>query len=1502
MSSIDKRIVQMQFDNQGFEKGVHTTMKSLENLNESLKMKNATNGLTGVQSGMNKLASIGMGALTHGVDTVSMKFNAMGIVATTALMNITNSAINTGKKIANALTIEPITTGFSEYETKMNAIQTILTNTASKGTTLDDVTAALNELNEYADKTIYNFAEMTKNIGTFTAAGVGLEDSVLAIKGISNLGAGSGSTPTQVATGMYQLSQALAAGKVSLQDWNSVVSAGMGGELFKNELISMAKSMGIYVNESKPFRETLQDGWLTSEVLLKTLQKFADDDSLTKAATEVKTFTGLIDTMKESVQSGWAVSWEHIIGNKEQATELFTSLSDGFTSLIQPSTDARNAMLEYWNAHGGRTAVINGLTNVLKYLGTGLKAIKSAWEEAFPSMTGEKLTVLSAKFEQFTKKLTMNYKTYSNIKKIFKGLFDGAILAKDGIVAVIQGLAPLGSNLASIISKIISSVATFGDKISELREKASEIGIFNLISSQLGKATSSISEFIFKIGDAISSLASKMFDIDLSGFIGGIGSVFSKLGNAIMPFFKQLSTTMGDLNLNSFFGLFIDLTKAQTFLSLAQSIKEMLSNKGSDNKGGFLESLKGLIESYAGIGESISDLLGGVKNALEDFQTGINIQSILKVSIAIGILAGSLLVMSSIDSDNLIKGLTGLGVLISEMCLAFAVLSKMSTDTKVMQIGTTLVTFALSILIIASALKTLSEIPTEKMTTGLIGLSLMLLLVGGAANKMIVASQYMKKPATGILVFSAALLVMTKAVKELSEIDSSKIITGLIGLGVLLAELSLFLKVTKFDSLGMKTSLGILVFAAALNVLANTVNSLGNMSPEAVILGLSAMAIMLSEIALFAQIIKTEHIIKIGIGLTVISGAVNLLTKALNSLGTMTWSEIARGLTALAGGLLGICVMSDLLSESKLISLGIGIGVISTSLLLLSAALQSMGGMSWTEIGKGLLALGVSLGILAISLESMKDTVTGAAALLVAAAALAVLTPQLLMLSQMDLVGMLIALAAMAGAFTIIGVAATVLAPVVPALLSFAGAIALIGLGAAACGAGLLLIGTGILMVGTAVAGSGMLILEFIKELVLLIPLIGTKLAEGFVNFGVTLASNAPIIVEALKTLLMVMLETIRTVIPELFIVATEIVIAFADAVKVAVPYLVEAGLQLVLGVLQGIADNIQQIVEAGADVIINFCNGLANKLPDVIQAAFDLAITFIEGLATAIDENHEKLNSAIEHLIIAMVTAFKDFITNRFPEFKAKAKELWDKFIEGCKEKIEDAKKAAKEILNNVKEAAMEKIDGLKEVGKNLIKGFIEGIKSMATGVIDSVTGVVQGAIDWAESLLGINSPSKVFKEIGQYVGEGFVIGIDSYSDKVGESAGELAESVIRNVKDPLSNISKLLNDDIDVNPTIRPVMDLSNIENGTRLLNDMLGNQQVRLNASSVRLAGTVGKIQNGTDNKDIIDALKDLKDGLSNNGPSYTINGITYDDGSNVVNAVETLVRAARIERRI
>ena len=223
---VDERVVEMRFDNRQFESNVHTSMSTLEKLKRSLNLTGASKGLENVNAAAKRVDMNGLGS---GVDTVTAKFSALQVMGITALANITNSAVNAGKRIVSALTIDPIKSGFQEYETQINAVKTILANTQKEGATIRDVNAALDELNLYADKTIYNFTEMTRNIGTFTAAGVDLKTSVSAIQGIANLAAVSGSTSQQASTAMYQLSQALATGTVKLMDWNSVVNAGLPG-------------------------------------------------------------------------------------------------------------------------------------------------------------------------------------------------------------------------------------------------------------------------------------------------------------------------------------------------------------------------------------------------------------------------------------------------------------------------------------------------------------------------------------------------------------------------------------------------------------------------------------------------------------------------------------------------------------------------------------------------------------------------------------------------------------------------------------------------------------------------------------------------------------------------------------------------------------------------------------------------------------------------------------------------------------------------------------------------------------------------------------------------------------------------------------------------------------------------------------------------------------------------------------------------------------------------
>ena len=421
---VDERVVEMRFDNAQFEKNVQTSMSTLDKLKAKLNFNGVSKGLEDVGNATKKLEFSGVAS---GIEAVQAKLSAMEVIGVTALANITNSVVNAGKRIASAITIDPVRDGFNEYETQMNAVPTILANTQKEGTNVKQVNAALDQLNTYADKTIYNFTEMTRNIGTFTAAGVKLNASVSAIQGIANLAAVSGSTSQQASTAMYQLSQALASGTVKLMDWNSVVNAGMGGQVFQDALIRTSEKLGTgakaYIDAAGSFRESLSKGWLTTDVLTETLdmfstaadteeeyaaaiQKFVNEGyseeqavdmanmakTAGEAATKVKTFTQLINTLKEALGSGWTTTWRLIIGDFEEAKELWTKVSDVLSKLINNASEARNKLVEgvmsfnpftnmlnkLENSDIGKTVKqINNLTNSLEYY---QKAVTDVWK------------------------------------------------------------------------------------------------------------------------------------------------------------------------------------------------------------------------------------------------------------------------------------------------------------------------------------------------------------------------------------------------------------------------------------------------------------------------------------------------------------------------------------------------------------------------------------------------------------------------------------------------------------------------------------------------------------------------------------------------------------------------------------------------------------------------------------------------------------------------------------------------------------------------------------------------------------------------------------------------------------------------------------------------------------------------------------------------------------------------------------------------------------------
>ena len=1616
MSSIDKRIVEMQFNNQGFEKGVNSTLSSLKKLQEGLKLKGASKGVDEISGGMNKLSSVGFGAINNGLSSITSQFSALGVMGITALANITNSAVNMGKNLVKSLTIEPITTGFSEYETKMGSIQTILTNTAHQGTTLKDVTKTLDELNTYADKTIYNFAEMTRNIGTFTAAGVDLDTSTAAIKGIANLAAASGSTSQQASTAMYQLSQALAAGKVGLQDWNSVVNAGMGGKLFQDALLRTSEQLGTggeaMVKKFGSFRESLTKGeWLTTEVLTETLKQLSGAyteadlvaqgysksqakqivqlaENASAAATEVKTVTQLVDTMKESVQSGWATSWEHIIGDKDQATKTLTAVSQAFENLIQPSTEARNAMLKFWNENGGRDAIIKGLTNVFGSLGKGLGAIGKAFREVFPAMTGKRLVEISKGFKNLTEKFKMSDKTAAKIKSTFKGLFSILKLGADAVKGLFKGLSPMVDMLAGVGRGFVTVTGFIGDFVSRVAGAVSSTNIFTKIGEGISTAFGSVGKVLSSISDSFGNFMSGLSFDGFGSAFESIGKGLSVLGTGVKGLLDGIGSAIGTID----FGVIMKGINALLGVGILKGVKNLV--------GSFTDVVESfnIFEKIGEIGDNVSEILDTVRGSLAAYQNSLNASTLLKIAAAVGILAASLLLLASIKPENMESGLVGLTVIFTELVAAMAVLLKLSGGAKlkgIISLSTAMIAMSTAILILSGALKNLSGLDWKQLGVGLTGLAGMLTMIVATMKLLNKKDKILIKTSVSLVIFAAAIRSLSKAVEAIGKINPEVLMQGLIGVGVILSELVAFMKLSDVNKMGMKNAAGLLILAGAVNALAIAVGAFGKMDPNAMVQGLVGVAAVLTELGVFMKLTGNANgMLKTSAAMVVMGAAMNILAGAIRSIATVPWEDLAKSLLAMGSSLMMFGMAASMIKGGKLMIVAAGVATMSAALLVLSAALKSLGNQSWESVAISLVSLAGALVILGVAMKAMSGCLLGAAAIAAVSLALALLVPQLIALGSLSLAQVGTSLLALAGAFAVVGVAAALLTPVIPAILGLAAAMGVLGLACVAIGAGLLAFGTGLSLVAASGGAAIAILVNGIKQLVELLPQLGTNLGLMIVNLVQAFSQNLPTIVTAIGTLITGMLQAFTTAIPQIVQAGTTLIVELGNAILQALPRLLEIGIKIVLTIMEGIATNATKLVSTGIDIIVNFINGISANIGKVVDAGINLVLSLINGIADGINKYSGKLADAMVKLVKALISAGVKAIGAGLGAFKDAAAKLMDSgFIQGIKSKVSSVVTAAKNVITSAKNAfqsgvgaiktvatnimngftsaiqgaigkitsvARSIINGLKSafssgisavrsIGSNIINGFVSaiqsgisragaaarsivsgirnglssgigamrsigssmisgligGISSMASSVAAKARSVVQGAINAAKSALKINSPSKVFIGLGKSTGEGFIMGVDSYARKVQNSTADLANTAIDAMANPLSKVSALLNDDIDMNPTITPVLDLSNVENGSRRIGSLLGSSNgVTLSAdASGAISRTIGTIQNGNDNSDILSALKDLKEGLSNTGnTTYSINGITYDDGSNVSSAVETLVRAARIERRI
>ena len=1291
-TTVDERVVEMRFDNKQFEQNIQTSLSSLDKLKKSLNLEGAAKGLETVNDAANKCSG-NMSPLSNAVETVRVRFSALEVMAITALQNITNSALAAGKNLVSAFTIDPIKTGFEEYETQINAVQTILANTSSKGTTLDQVNNALDELNHYADMTIYNFTEMTRNIGTFTAAGVDLDTSVAAIKGIANLAAVSGSNSQQASTAMYQLSQALAAGTVKLQDWNSVVNAGMGGQVFQDALKETAKVHGIAIDEmikdEGSFRETLSKGWLTSDILTETLAKFTGDlneDQLrtmgytddqiksimemgktaNDAATKVKTFTQLFDTLKEAAQSGWTQSWEIIVGDFEEAKELLTEVSDTFSAVINASADARNKMLQDWKDLGGRTMMIEAVKNVFDGLVSVAKPVREAFNEIFPPMTGKQLAEITERIHDLTAKFKMGEESSKNLKNTFKGVFAVLDIGGQAFKAVAGGVGELIGLFLPAGNGVLSLTGSFGEYLVKLDETVKKTDVFGKAVSTVVDIVKTAITFVKTAGEKVKEFgktAGEKFDFpgfelfhsflervhDRMAQIGdgagkmksGVIVAFEMMGEALekCKFLKVMEalwtavkviaggiadavgTMMGTLAEklgDADFSGVLDVLNSIAVGGIALSISKFLKNVTEP-----LEGLNGVLEGVTGI-------LDGVRGCFEAYQTNLKAGTLLKIGAAIALLAGSIVAISLIDSDKLSASLGAITVLFANLLGAMAIFNKISSDTgKVAKACTAMIAMSVAVSILAGALKKVSDLDWGELARGLVGIAGLTTIVVASSKAMASGRKQVMKGATSLIIFGAAIKILASACKDLSKLQWDELGRGLTGVGVLFAEMAVFLRVAKFNGKMISTATGIVILAAAMKVLASACKDFGQMEWSEIGKGLAGIGGLLAELAVFTNLAgNAKHVMSTGVALIAIGAAMKIFASAVKDFGQLQWDEIGRGLTAMGGALAEVAIAVNLMPKN-MIGIGTGLVIVGGALEIIANCMSKFGGMQWEEIGRGLTVMGGALAELAISLNFMKGTLGGSAALLVASTALAILAPVLSILGALSWEAIAKGLISIAGAFTIIGVAGAVLTPLVPTILALSGAFALIGVGVLTIGAGLLAAGTGLsaLAIGftalaTAGAAGATAIVAALTVIVTgiagLIPAVLTKVGEGIIAICKVIAAGASAIGEAVKAVILTLIDVFVSCVPQLADGALQLVVGVLAALVTYTPQIVDLAFKFLIGILEGIASNLPSLIKAGIDVLMAFFTGVVDALRGIDTGALLKGIAGI-GLLSAI-------------------------------------------------------------------------------------------------------------------------------------------------------------------------------------------------------------------------------------------------------------------------------------------
>ena len=1829
--TIDQKVVEMRFDNAQFEENVSTSMSTLEKLKQSLNFDGASKSFENIERAAN---NVSFDKIASGVEALENRFSTMGIAGMRVIGNMTDALIGFVKKGINFVTDSVIQGGKKRAMNLENAhfqLQGLLKNEAA-------VQAIMKNVNDSVDGTAYSLDAAAKVASQYAATGMRAGDKMFsALRAVAGVAAMTNSEYEE--TGEIFTTVA-GNGRLMGEQLNQLASRGLNA----------AATLATYLNKSESeVREMVSKGKISFETFAAAM-----DDAFGEHAKKAnETFTGALSNVKAALARIGALFISPLIEQNGAFVKLFNTLrvkiNDIKSAMIPIADSVTKTVMNMANKLSGFIAkidvkmLIESLKNSFEGLMSIIKPIKEAFREIFPPITAQQLNKIIERIRDLTAKFKLNDKQSAKLKSTFKGLFSVIKLGVSVVTKIISAVATLVGKLFGFIGSILDITGSLGDFISRI---ATSISKSNLFGKSVDKITGFLGKAIDKTKELTEAITNK---IKLPNYFDKFVNVIKKIGEVISKVAKKVSSAASgigkaiwDIFLNGGLDNLVGLVNGGIFTSFLLDLKEF-----TEGLKDFKKEAKKEAKNSGGIKDSIVKVLNSVKDCLEDWQKNIKAGTILKIAIAVAVLAAALLIISKVPVEKLGTSLGAVTALFGETLGALALFEKINGNYNgAYEAVAIIVAMSLSLLILASAVKKLSDLGLEGLAEGVIGVSALMYALVGAAKLMSKGGKDISKGAYQLVIMAVALKIMASVCKDLSKLSLEDLGKGVSSVAVILLEFAGFAALMEridTDEL-MRSSFSLILIGVAMEIFADACAKFGNM--EWVDLGKAGAAIagILLIASGFGKLSQySGDIEKSSIALILIGAAMEIFADVCTKFGQLEWEQLAKAGAAISGILMLVNDFNSISEESgDVIKSAISLAIIGVALEILQNALSKMGDISWEEYGKQMAVLGGSLIILSYALDAMKDSIKGAAALIIASAALAILAGVLAILGAMSWGSIIKGLVAIAGTLAILGVAAHFLEPLIPVIVNLTGAVALFGLGCLAAGVGIVILSAGLTALSGALVAAATGIISALTIIVVgvlkIIPSIIEVLTDTIVVICEVITRSASAIGKALKTLILVLVDVIVECVPAIALGALKLILGVLESLAKYTPQIIDLLFKFLIGVLEGVAKNLPQLIQAAVDVFMSFFSGvvealkkidketlikgiaavgilaalmtalaatallapaamigvfamgtivaelafvlatlgglaqipglewfisqggnllqkigtaigqfiggliggiskgIASSLPEIatdlskfmvnltpfivgakmidasvlenvgtlakvillltaadivngiasfisggssladfaeqlvpfgegmkkyaaavsginasdIQASANAAkyisdvanaipksgglaqLIFggndlgdfatkltdfgsalkgygeavtglnVEGIANSVivakglsdvanalpetgvmqtlfgsknissfgdkiakfGESMKKYSESVSGInptsITASATAFKSLVSlakesegvdfgnlkslgknlksisksavdkfiSAFSDSSSKVSsagsKMTDSFIKGVESKesllvgvgknmaskfasgISQNTKAIKDSFSAVLKAAISLIKSyysqFREAGKYAVDGFADGISANTYKARAKAKAMADAASEAAAKALDERSPSKVFYGIGDYAGVAFVNALKDHTTKAYKASFEMASKAKSGLSDAVAKISDVINSDIDAQPTIRPVLDLSDVRAGASSISGMFGaNPSIGVMSNVRAITSMMNGNQNGG-NDDVISAIKDLGNKISGKtGDTYQINGITYDDDSNVSDAVATLVRAVRVERR-